>query len=59
MGDTVNTASRMESLCKELGVDSVLSADLARELGDTVPVRALGDATVKGKARPIPVFTLA
>ena len=59
MGDTVNLASRMESLCKELGVDTVVSGDLARELGDTVPVRALGDATVKGKAQPIAVFTLA
>ena len=59
MGDTVNTAARMESLCKELGVDSVLSGDLARELGDTVPLRSLGDATVKGKANAIPVFTLA
>ncbi len=59
MGDTVNTAARMESLCKELGVDSVLSGELARELDATMPVRALGEATVKGKAQPIPVFTLA
>ena len=59
MGDTVNTASRMESLCKEFGVDAVLSGDLARELDATMPVRSLGDATVKGKAHQIPVFTLA
>lgn len=59
MGDTVNTASRMESLCKELGVDAVLSGDLARVLDATTPVRSLGDATVKGKSQPIPVFTLA
>jgi adenylate cyclase len=57
MGDTVNLAARMESLCKELGVDTVLSGDLARELGDTAPIRSLGDATVKGKAQPVPVFT--
>ena len=59
MGDTVNTASRMESLCKEFGVDAVLSGDLARELDATMPVRSLGDATVKGKAHQIPVFTLS
>jgi len=59
MGDTVNTASRMESLCKEFGVDAVLSGDLAGELDATMPVRSLGDATVKGKAHQIPVFTLA
>ena len=59
MGDTVNTASRMESLCKEFGVDAVVSADLAAQLDGAVTVRPLGDATVKGKAQPIAVFTLA
>jgi class 3 adenylate cyclase len=59
MGDTVNTASRMESLCKEFGVDAVLSADLAAQLDGTVALRPLGDATVKGKREPITVFTLA
>jgi class 3 adenylate cyclase len=57
MGDTVNTAARMESLCKELNVDSVFSADVAHAIGDGLPVRSLGDATVKGKAHPISVFT--
>jgi hypothetical protein len=42
-----------------LSVDSVFSADVAHALGDTVPVRSLGDAVVKGKAQPIPVFTFA
>jgi len=59
MGDTVNTASRMESLCKEFGVDAVVSADLAALLDGAVALRPLGDATVKGKAQPIAVFTLA
>ncbi len=59
MGDTVNLASRMESLCKELQVDAVLSGDVASALGDALPLRSLGDATVKGKAQPVPVFTFA
>jgi adenylate cyclase len=59
MGDTVNTASRMESLCKEFGVDAVLSADIAAQLDASTPLRPLGEATVKGKPRPITVFTLA
>jgi adenylate cyclase len=59
MGDTVNTASRMESLCKEFGVDSVLSAEIAAQVDGAVALRPLGEATVKGKARPITVFTLA
>lgn len=60
IGDTVNTASRMESLCKELGVDIVLSADVAAALprsGGPVP-RPLGLATVKGKSAPLAVFTI-
>ncbi|HEX9494822.1 MAG TPA: adenylate/guanylate cyclase domain-containing protein [Candidatus Limnocylindria bacterium] len=59
MGDTVNTAARMESLCKELGVDAVLSGEVAALLDGTARLRALGEATVKGKARSIAVFTLA
>ena len=59
MGDTVNTASRMESLCKEFGVDAVLSSDIAAVLDGAIALRPLGEATVKGKARPITVFTLA
>ena len=59
MGDTVNTAARMEQLCKEFAVDSVLSADVVAHLGGEVEVRPLGAATVRGKARPIDVFTLA
>ena len=59
MGDTVNTAARMESLCKELAVDVVLSGEVAAALDGAFTLRPLGDAVVKGKAQPIPVFTLA
>jgi class 3 adenylate cyclase len=58
LGDTVNTASRMESLCKELGVDVVISADATRRLRGAA-TRALGGATVRGKAEALEVFTLA
>jgi hypothetical protein len=49
----------MESLCKEFGVDAVLSSDIAAILDGAIALRLLGEATVKGKARPITVFTLA
>jgi len=58
LGDAVNTASRMESLCKELGVDVVISADATRRLRGAT-TRALGAATVRGKAEAVEVFTLA
>lgn len=57
LGDTVNTASRMESLTKELGVDIVVSAEIARHL-DARAVTRLGPAQVKGKSAPLEVFGL-
>jgi len=59
IGDTVNTASRMETLTKEYKVDAVLSgatADHLRE--DGVPLRPLGQAQVRGKTEALSVFTL-
>jgi adenylate cyclase len=59
IGDTVNTAARMESLTKEFQVDSVLSSVTAELLdGDGTALRALGEAQVRGKAAPMRVFTL-
>ena len=58
MGDTVNTAARMESLTKEIGVDAVVSDATATLIG-AQGTRPLGDVTVKGKLSPIAVFALA
>lgn len=58
MGDTVNTASRMESLTKELGTDVVVSEATAAHLEGTVALRAIGEAAVKGRAAPVRVFAL-
>lgn len=58
LGDTVNTASRMEGLTKELGVDIVVSAAVAERL-EAGAARSLGAADVRGKAAPLEVFGLA
>ncbi len=60
VGDTVNTASRLESLCKAYGVNLVLSNETAGRLsGAEFKVEPLGDATVPGKAQAVPVSTIA
>jgi len=59
IGDTVNTAARLESLSKELEVRVVFSREVADRLGGEVAVRPLGSAAVKGRAEEVSVFTLA
>jgi class 3 adenylate cyclase len=59
MGDTVNTAARMESLTKEFGTDVIVSEATAAHLDGAVPLRPLGGATVKGKSAPIAVFAIS
>jgi adenylate cyclase len=59
IGNTVNTASRMESLTKEFKVDSILSEETAGHLdGARAALTPLGEATVRGKAAAIRIFTL-
>ncbi len=58
MGDTVNTAARMESLTKDLGADVIVSEATAAHLDGTVSLRPLGSAMVKGKTAPVAVFSL-
>lgn len=59
IGDTVNTASRMESLTKEFKVETVFSAATAEQLdGGADSLRPLGEAIVRGKAAPLRIFTL-
>jgi class 3 adenylate cyclase len=58
IGDTVNTASRLEGLNKELGTRLLLSPGTRDALAGVLPTRGLGEVPVKGKARPMPVFTI-
>ena len=56
LGDTVNTASRLESLSPAYFVDLVLSEETARDVADFALIE-LDQVKVKGKSVPIRIFT--
>ena len=58
IGDTVNTASRMEGLCKEFGVEIIVSATLVEGTSCASHARPLGPAAIRGKHRPVDLFVL-
>jgi adenylate cyclase len=58
VGDTVNTASRLQGLNKELGTEIILSASTRERLKSGYPLRALPAMEVKGKQGTVDIFTL-
>jgi adenylate cyclase len=56
VGDTVNLASRIQGLTKDVGGDILVSASTARQLDDGIGLEALPAARVKGKATEVEVF---
>jgi adenylate cyclase len=58
LGDGVNLASRLESLCKQYGVTRLVSDAVQREACDEFSFRKLDRVAVKGKANAVLVFEL-
>ena len=57
IGDTVNTASRLESLCKTYTTDLLLSEASAEMLEDKSCLKFVADAQIRGKSEPMKVYS--
>jgi adenylate cyclase len=53
IGDTVNTASRIESATKSFGTDLLVSEEVVRRVGEEFLVELAGSTKVKGKDKPL------
>jgi adenylate cyclase len=58
LGDTVNLASRLESLNKEHHTKLLMTGTTQGRLGNLVETSHLGQAPVRGKALPIDLYTV-
>jgi len=58
IGDTVNLASRLESVTKDLGVEIALSEYTAQALTGAADLEKLGGVSVKGKDNEVVVYTV-
>lgn len=59
VGDTVNAASRIQSLNKEYNTDILLSSITLKRLTEYIHGEKLGATMVKGKKEPLEIFKLA
>jgi adenylate cyclase len=57
IGDAVNLASRLEGLTRTYGVDILVGASAAELVRDEVYLRSVARVQVKGKTKPVDVFT--
>jgi len=58
LGDPVNTASRLESMTKEAGVDILIDSNTRTRLGNLVKCRKVEHSGVRGKLQAIEIFSL-
>lgn len=56
IGDTVNTASRIESSTKAFGTDLLISGEVLEKVKDKFVTEYAGQAEVKGKSEPLKMY---
>ena len=59
VGDTVNLASRLQGLTKDMGEEIIISEATRVRLHEDFPLRELTAAKVKGKSDPVEIFALS
>ena len=58
IGDTVNTASRLESLCKTYTTDLLLSEASAERIDENNELEFIADAQIRGKTETMKLYTV-
>ncbi|RHX92609.1 adenylate/guanylate cyclase domain-containing protein [Leptospira stimsonii] len=58
IGDAVNAASRIESACKELNVEFLVSQEVLDRVGPDFHTVAIGEVKVKGKEKPLSLHSV-
>jgi adenylate cyclase len=56
IGDDVNTASRVQELNKEYHTTMLVTGATYEALGGAFTVRPVGEVTLRGKAKPLPIY---
>jgi adenylate cyclase len=59
LGDTVNTAARIEQACRDLNRRFLVSGDLLARLvlPPDIVIESLGEATLRGKEKPVALYS--
>lgn|GEM_PF-6913618 len=58
IGDTVNTATRLESATEDLGVIAVASSATVGRIDDKRELRELPPVQLEGKAEPVALYAI-
>ena len=58
IGDTVNVASRLEGLTVTHEIPLIMSSHTVDKLADSHPCQRIGESSLKGKSKPVEIFTL-
>jgi adenylate cyclase len=58
IGDTVNLASRLESMTRIVDAEVLLNEQAARAVQSWATLRYIDEVDIKGKSKPVPVFSL-